>query len=257
MKNGDETHHRRPGGVRRPPRFPTLLSSLHIKAFNIGLGGGPGRGDMKSAIHKLSENKNFAQISTNTGNHGPFLGIMPVVHAQGATPSFGSATYTREVAENTAAGENVGDPVTATGGTGALTYTLGGTDAAASFSGQQVTNDTQAADQLTASAAAVPESHDGHFIFEVRLSERPRKPFSYKLMRDHAFTVTGGQVTKARRLEEGKNLEWEIHVTPDGDGAVTIVLPVTTDCTAQGAICTQDRRPLSNRLEVTVPGTGG
>ena len=73
-------------------------------------------------------------------------------------------------------------------------------------------------------------------------------------MRDHAFNVTGGEVTGARRLEKGKNVMWEIHVTPDGDGAVTIVLPVTTDCTAEGAICTEDRRPLSNRLEVTVPG---
>ena len=38
---------------------------------------------------------------------------------------------------------------------------------------------------------------------------------------------------------------------PDSRGAVTVVLPVT------GAICTEDRRPLSSRLEVTVPGPGG
>ena len=61
-------------------------------------------------------------------------------------------------------------------------------------------------------------------------------------------------MVKARRLEKGKNVRWEIHVTPDGDGPVTIVLPATTDCTAQGAVCTQDRRPLYNRLDVTVPG---
>ena len=46
-------------------------------------------------------------------------------------PEFDSATATREVPENTEAGENIGDPVTAadpdTGDT--LTYTLGGTDA--------------------------------------------------------------------------------------------------------------------------------
>ena len=42
-----------------------------------------------------------------------------------------------------------------------------------------------------------------------------------------------------------------------GDGPVTIVLPVSTDCTAEGAICTQDGRILSNRLEITVPGPGG
>ena len=131
-------------------------------------------------------------------------------------------------------------------------------NAAASFTGQQVTNNTQAADPLTASAHDVPASHDGSttFIFELRFSETPRKRFSYKIMRDLAFTVTGGEVVKARRLEKGKNVRWEIHVTPQGDGLVTIVLPVTTDCTVEGAVCTQDRRPLSSRVEITVPGPG-
>ena len=132
-------------------------------------------------------------------------------------------------------------------------------NAAASFSGQDVTNDTQAADPMTATTHDVPSAHDGSttFTFELRFSETPRKGFSYKTLRDNAFTVTGGEVVKARRLEKGKNVRWEIHVTPDGNGTVTIVLPATTDCTAQGAICTQDGRMLSNRLEITVPGPGG
>ena len=127
-------------------------------------------------------------------------------------------------------------------------------NAAASFSGQDVSNNTQAADRLTASASGVPTSHDDHVTFEMEFSEE--FPLNYKTLRDHAFTVTGGDVTTARRLDPPSNDEWEIHVEPDGNGAVTIELPVTTDCTAEGAICTQDRRPLSNRLEVTVPGTG-
>ena len=132
-------------------------------------------------------------------------------------------------------------------------------NAVASFSGQTVTNDTQAAVPLTASAHDAPAAHDGNsaFTFELRFSETPREGFSYKTLRDHAFTVTGGEVVKARRLEKGKNVRWEISVTPSGDDPVTIVLPVTTDCTAEGAICTQDRRPLSNRLEITVPRPGG
>ena len=132
-------------------------------------------------------------------------------------------------------------------------------NAAASFSGQDVTNDTQAADPMTATTHDVPAAHDGRttFTFELRFSETPRKGFSYKILRDHAFTVTSGDVVKARRLEKGKNVRWEIHVTPDGNGTVTVVLPVTTDCTAQGAICTQDGRMLSNGLEITVPGPGG
>ena len=119
-----------------------------------------------------------------------------------------------------------------------------------------MSNNTQAADRLTASASGVPTSHDDHVTFELRFSEEPEDGFSYKTLQDHAFTVTGGDVTTARRLDPPDNDEWEIHVEPDGDGAVTIELPVTTDCTAEGAICTGDRRPLSNRLEVTVPGTG-
>ena len=112
---------------------------------------------------------------------------------------------------------------------------------------------------LTASAIGVPASHDGAstFTFELRFSEEPGKGFSYKTLRDHAFTVANGEIIKARRLEKGKNARWEIHVTPDGDGTVTITLPATTDCTAQGAVCTQDRRPLSQQLEVTVRGPGG
>ena len=129
-------------------------------------------------------------------------------------------------------------------------------NAAPSFSGQSVTNHTPAAVQLTASTHGVPASHDGRttFTFELRFSETPKEGFSYKTLRDNAFTVTGGEVVKARRLEKGRNVRWEIHVSPDGDGPVTIVLPATTDCTAQGAICTQDGRMLSNGLEITVPG---
>ena len=136
---------------------------------------------------------------------------------------------------------------------------------APSFSGRVVSNDTapdqpeeseEQADPLTASAHGVPASHDGSaaFTFELRFSETPADGFSYKTLRDHAFTVTGGEVVKARRLERGKNVRWEITVRPDGDGTVTIVLPVTEDCASNHAICTEDGRPLSNRLQIAVPG---
>ena len=110
---------------------------------------------------------------------------------------------------------------------------------------------------LTASAHGVPASHDGSaaFTFELRFSEE--MPLSYKTLRDHAFTVTGGEVVKARRLERGKNVRWEITVRPDGDGTVTIVLPVTEDRASNHAICTEDGRPLSNRLQIAVPGPEG
>ena len=129
-------------------------------------------------------------------------------------------------------------------------------NAADSFSGHSVTNDTPAAGQLTASTHDAPASHDGNsaFTFELRFSEEPAAGFSYKTLRDHAFTVTGGEVVKARRLEKGRNVRWEISITPNGDGPVTIVLPATTDCAADGAVCTDGGRKLSPGLEFEVPG---
>ena len=159
-----------------------------------------------------------------------------------------------------------GDAVTVdytapTGESAARLQDLAG-NAAASFSGLDAGNDTQAADQLTASAHDVPGSHDGStvFTFELRFSENFY--LSYKTLRGHAFTVTGGEVTGARRLVPPSNIGWEIQVEPDGDGAATIVLPVTTDCTAEGAICTEEGRMLSGGLLLVVPGpntpaTGG
>ena len=70
-------------------------------------------------------------------------------------------------------------------------------------------------------------------------------------------TVNSGMVTKANRLKRGKNLRWTIPVILDGQGAVTVVVGTTTVCYVVGAISRQDGRRLSNRQEITVPGTTG
>ena len=111
---------------------------------------------------------------------------------------------------------------------------------------------------LTASFESVPASHNGSDSFRIRIafSEAPKSGFSYTTMRDHAFTVTGGSVTGARRLVSGSNIRWEVTVEPDSSGDVTITLPATTDCDAQGAICADGDEKLSSRLERTVSGPG-
>ena len=128
---------------------------------------------------------------------------------------------------------------------------------AESFTGQAVTNNTAAAQTpLTASIHDEATSHDGQeeFTFELRFSEN-LEGFSYKTLRDNAFTVTGGKVEGARRLTPPSNTKWQIKIRPTSNGDVTIVLPITEDCTADGAVCTGDgRKLLSNRLELTVSG---
>ena len=113
---------------------------------------------------------------------------------------------------------------------------------------------------LTASIHSAPQSHDGSndaFTFELRLSGEPTSELSYTTVHLHALTVTGGTVSKARRLAAPSNARWEVTVTPSSNADVTIVLPITSDCTAQGAICYGDGGKLSNRLELTVSGPGG
>ena len=111
---------------------------------------------------------------------------------------------------------------------------------------------------LTVSLENRPSGHDGtsDFTFEIRFSEDVK--LSYQTLRDHAFVVTGGSVKKAQRMDKPSNIPWRITVRPDGNGDVVIELPVTTDCNAQGAVCTKDDsgRMLSNSLSFTVSGPG-
>ena len=109
---------------------------------------------------------------------------------------------------------------------------------------------------LTASFANVPADHDGsNFTFDLTFSEE--FGISYVTLQGDAFSVTDGEVTSAQRLTQGSNIGWTITVTPDSAADVTVVLPVTTDCEDEGAVCTADGRKLSNRLEFTVSGPSG
>ena len=107
---------------------------------------------------------------------------------------------------------------------------------------------------LTASFEDMPTSHDGEtaFAFVLIFSEAP--VLSYRTLRDSAFDVDGGTVTRAQRRVTGSNLGWTITVLPETTGALQITLAATPDCTATGAICTGDGRGLSNALSATVRG---
>ena len=109
---------------------------------------------------------------------------------------------------------------------------------------------------LTASVHGVPGSHDGAnvFTFELRFSEELKSGFSFKTLRDHALTATAGEITRAKRVSGSGNTRFTIHVQPDGNADVAVLLATTTDCEAQHAICTQDGRPLSNGFTITVSG---
>ena len=186
-----------------------------------------------------------------------------------SSASLDDSTVTLTLVSAVQAGETVTVDYTKPDGPNFIRDTLG--RAAKSFSGITATNntsdstaslkgETQKPDPtpLTAELLDTPQSHDGQtvFVFELRLSEAPKPEFSYTTLRDHAFTVTGGTVIKARRLAAPGNVRWEIHIRPDSNADVTIALPPSSGCDAKGAICTEDGRMLSSRLEATIAGPG-
>ena len=109
---------------------------------------------------------------------------------------------------------------------------------------------------LTGSLHDAPQSHDGQngFTFELRFSENVS--LSYKKLRDHAFTVSGGTVQNAQRMVKGSNIRWRITVLPDSESAVHVLLPETTRCGSPGGICAGGKK-FSSPLELTVTGPGG
>ena len=115
-----------------------------------------------------------------------------------------------------------------------------------------------APEPLTASFEGMPEAHDGESAFTFRVAFSEDIGISYQALREDAFTMTGGSVTRGRRVDDRRDL-FEITVQPAGREAVTITLPAGRDCGTSGAICTKgdNRQPLTNSPSATVAGPLG
>ena len=109
-------------------------------------------------------------------------------------------------------------------------------------------------EDLTAHVAAAPAEHTGKAAFAVRIAfSAPLAKGASEALRNGALVVDGGAVKDVRRVDRGRDLR-EIRVRPDGPGAVTLRLAATSDCAADGALCTGDGQALSGGLSHTVPG---
>ena len=108
---------------------------------------------------------------------------------------------------------------------------------------------------LTASFENMPEAHDGAGAFRFRVAFSEPIAISFRSLREDAFAVTGGRVTRGKRVDGRKDL-FEITVEPDGAGEVAISLPAGRECSVSGAICTwgPPRKQLTNTPTATVAG---
>ena len=108
---------------------------------------------------------------------------------------------------------------------------------------------------LTAAFEGMPEAHDGESAFTFRVAFSEDIGISFRSLREDAFAVAGGRVTRGARVDDRRDL-FEMTVEPDGGGAVTVTLPAGRECSVSGAICTkgENRRQLTNAPAATVAG---
>ena len=108
---------------------------------------------------------------------------------------------------------------------------------------------------LTAAFEGMPAAHDGAGAFRFRVAFSADIGISYRSLREDAFEVAGGRVTRGARVDDRRDL-FEMTVEPDGEGAVTVTLPAGRECSVSGAICTkgENRRQLTNAPAATVAG---
>ena len=115
---------------------------------------------------------------------------------------------------------------------------------------------TPKATGLGAQFVSVPSMHDGTQAFTLRVAFSEPVSIRARAMRDHAFAVTGGTVTGARRVQ-GRSDLWELTVAPSTDGAVTVSLEAGRGCDETGAVCTSSGGQLATGAETTIPGPLG
>ena len=89
--------------------------------------------DYEESADADMDNEYLVTIEASDGNHTGTLHVTVTVTDENEPPAFAEETAAHSIAENTAAGQNIGTPVSATdpdAGDTTLTYTLGGNDAA-------------------------------------------------------------------------------------------------------------------------------
>ena len=106
---------------------------------------------------------------------------------------------------------------------------------------------------LTATFQDIPSEHDGTNGFWMQIRFSAPLHISFRALRDHALSATGGAVERARRID-GDSALWEIFVQPAGSGPVTVSLASSGACGSAGAICTADDRALANTPSTTIQG---
>ena len=146
------------------------LSGIDMSAFSISDGGEltfSSPPDYEDPADADTDNEYLVTIEASDGNNTGTVDVTVTVTNENEPPAFAEETAAHSIAENTAAGQNIGTPVPATDPDAdeTLIYTLGGTDAASfdivNTSGQLQTKaalDHETKDSYTVTVTATDSS---------------------------------------------------------------------------------------------------
>ena len=106
---------------------------------------------------------------------------------------------------------------------------------------------------LSASFEDAPARHDGQSSFKLSLvfSEAPHERNNKDLK--NIISVRNGTVTKVRRIDKD-NARRRLTIEPNGNAAVHVSVPRTTDCAAATALCTAGGGKLEEAIDIEIPG---
>ena len=207
-------------------------------------------------------------VSVGTAGGTPSIGLLLGTQAQSAAYASGSGTAKLVFGYTLADGEGphntmqvTGDSLALNGGTivstadSTIDADLAHDGVAESAVPEPVSARTTrgVADGPTAYFSGMPSSHDGEKPFTVKLSfsAEPRG-LSDKTVRDSLLEVTGGTVTKALRVRDASDREWNVTVKPSQGYDITLTLPAHA-CSETAAVCIGGR-PLSRPASATIAG---
>ena len=209
-------------------------------------------------------------VSVETDGGTPSIGLLLGTQAQSAAYARGSGTAKLVFVYTLAEGEGphntmqvTGDSLALNGGTivstadstidADLAHDGVATSAVPEPVSARATRGVADGPRATASFSNLPSSHDGETPFTVKLSfsAEPRG-LSDKTVRDSLLEVTGGTVTKALRVRDASDREWNVTVKPSQGYDITLTLPAHA-CSETAAVCIGGR-PLSRPASATIAG---
>ena len=97
---------------------------------------------------------------------------------------------------------------------------------------------------------ARPSTDDAYYI---RLAFSLEPDVTADILRDSAFEVSGGTISRVIKVAYRTKFDWGLYVTPDGADDLVLVLRANRDCNDIGAICTTDGIQLSEDLRIEIP----